>query len=718
MMTELLPYSCAVALLVGLAAFGAERIVAWRGAARRGIWLAALLISLALPALRIATSPPHALPRLSGPPVALPIPAALPAGASSQSDAALPMMTPAAITPPSYRWPSRQTLERYLELSWATASTVLILVYGVLWSQLQLASRRWRRECIDDQLVWVTDALGPAVSGFIRPKIVLPQWAVDAPAQERSLILAHEREHIAAGDPWLCLVGLLAIAALPWNLPLWWQFRRLRFALEVDCDARVLHTGADARAYGEVLLAVGKRRTAAPMGAMALTEPASQLLRRLRIMINGLPRRSGWPFGALALGSLACVTVAAALQAPSLTSSHADSENSEGAVHFHVTHPDMWAQKARVAAIATYPELANGGTAKGLTEIVIALNGDGSVYKSFKREFSATESPTIVTDQKTFDSLGIDIRDFQASGLSNSESKGLARAGGPIVIAYGVLYSTIDSTRATSTVRKAVRERYADRLQPTQGDILNHVTVLMNDTGGIDRGVADLLNLGDKQPSELTLKPFTLLGASPTEIGPIGQTEIRVGQGTSANPSRVLLIDYAWPRRANELATQPVINRFMRPTATDADAQAVASLGCDQTTGASQQTVLLDNGNHGFYSWTIPTYPSIHDIVMPNGFHLGVRVKPAPEKQYSEFAAETKAKYVPELVEIAVFDMSSPEPRLITMTYGGANSEQGYGPHGGADVVKEVGEPGITLYLHKATCIPAPASNAPTATRE
>ena len=35
----------------------------------------------------------------------------------------------------------------------------------------------------------------------------------------------------------------MAVVLMPWNLPLWWQWRRLRFAIEVDCDARVLASG-------------------------------------------------------------------------------------------------------------------------------------------------------------------------------------------------------------------------------------------------------------------------------------------------------------------------------------------------------------------------------------------------------------------------------------------------------------------------------------------
>jgi bla regulator protein blaR1 len=73
--------------------------------------------------------------------------------------------------------------------------------------------------------------------------------------------------HIAARDPWLLLLALAIVVAAPWNLPLWWELRRLRFAIEVDCDARVVSRGADVRTYGEVLLAVGQQGAITPRGS-------------------------------------------------------------------------------------------------------------------------------------------------------------------------------------------------------------------------------------------------------------------------------------------------------------------------------------------------------------------------------------------------------------------------------------------------------------------
>ena len=74
----------------------------------------------------------------------------------------------------------------------------------------------------------------------------------------------------------------LALIVMPWNPALWWQMLRLRVAVELDCDARVLRD-ADARSYGDLLLEVARpRRRLMLLGATAFAERASQLERRIR----------------------------------------------------------------------------------------------------------------------------------------------------------------------------------------------------------------------------------------------------------------------------------------------------------------------------------------------------------------------------------------------------------------------------------------------------
>src|SRR4051812_25005479 len=73
---------------------------------------------------------------------------------------------------------------------------------------------------------------------------------------------------------------------MPWNVPLWWQLGRLRFAVEIDCDARVLRRGYDVSRYGETLVVVGERQSATIGMVAAMAKPRSLLERRIRNMLR------------------------------------------------------------------------------------------------------------------------------------------------------------------------------------------------------------------------------------------------------------------------------------------------------------------------------------------------------------------------------------------------------------------------------------------------
>jgi hypothetical protein len=120
----------------------------------------------------------------------------------------------------------------------------------------------------------------------------------------QDLMLRHEMEHIRAGDPRTLAVAGTALVLFPWNAALWWLVRRLRTAMELDCDARVIRAVGGPRAYGMVLLAVGERYTVPLPLAASLVEPRSLLERRIRAMTTPRPRRPllvSLPFAAIAV---------------------------------------------------------------------------------------------------------------------------------------------------------------------------------------------------------------------------------------------------------------------------------------------------------------------------------------------------------------------------------------------------------------------------------
>jgi len=92
---------------------------------------------------------------------------------------------------------------------------------------------------------------------------------------------------------------------------LWWQLRRLRLAIEFDCDRRVLGHGVSPLRYGEAMLRVGSELTRTPLAATAFAEPPSNLERRVSRLwpderrAGGLRSAAGG-VGALALLALSC----------------------------------------------------------------------------------------------------------------------------------------------------------------------------------------------------------------------------------------------------------------------------------------------------------------------------------------------------------------------------------------------------------------------------
>ncbi len=227
--------------------------------------------------------------------------------------------SPLPLAAPAHAAADLGSLSTYAQMDWDTtllslwiaATTLLAVLYVAAWLRLALQAKRWPRETTDMVSVVVADDVGPAVLGFVRPWIVLPRWLMDAPAAMRSTVVAHELEHIAARDQAWIVAAQLVTILLPWNLPLWWFVRRLRAAIEIDCDSRVLRRGTDPAQYADVLLAVGQHGPASAYVAVTLIEPVTQLERRIRIMLNK-PRSASVArvstATALATGLAACAT--------------------------------------------------------------------------------------------------------------------------------------------------------------------------------------------------------------------------------------------------------------------------------------------------------------------------------------------------------------------------------------------------------------------------
>jgi bla regulator protein BlaR1 len=144
---------------------------------------------------------------------------------------------------------------------------------------------------LDGLEVRMSDTIGPAIVGLIRPRIVVPWWVMALPKPDRALVMLHEREHRRAGDQLLGALAELVLALAPWHVALWHVVRRLRRAIELDCDARVLHRESDVERYGHLLLRCARAGEFATPLVSWLRGPAGTLELRIRAMTAPLPPR-------------------------------------------------------------------------------------------------------------------------------------------------------------------------------------------------------------------------------------------------------------------------------------------------------------------------------------------------------------------------------------------------------------------------------------------
>lgn len=319
MIAAWMAYALVIAALVSVAALIAERIATLRRRPARWIWVAALLLSFLLPVLFVwqgARSSEQ--------------PAAILLALAAQERTPIYAQSPIAWIGGNTATPARHvSLDTWLLIGWSALSALVLGTLSMGWLQLQ----RRLRSAVDAETggvsVMVTHDIGPAVVGIIRPRIVIPRWLLQQDAQIRQIVIAHEREHMLTQDIRVLGAALLVAILLPWNLPVWWQLRRLRFAMEVDCDARVLRGGHSRSAYSTVLLNIATHLVPLRAAAAGLSESVSSLERRIRIM--HAPLRKRWRLLAAFLGtcSVAVIAVAAnvtAPPAPTLTANHLGDE--------------------------------------------------------------------------------------------------------------------------------------------------------------------------------------------------------------------------------------------------------------------------------------------------------------------------------------------------------------------------------------------------------
>jgi bla regulator protein BlaR1 len=255
-----------ISTALALTAWALEAGFAALGRPRRWAWVAAMVATVALVAIGPLRQMGDAQPA-TGDAVAL-------TQVESSAFAALTAWF-AGLALPDVNTP--------LLLLWAGVAGIALVVTLFSLHRVSARVRRTTRVVVQGTQVRVSPADGPMVVGLLRPEIVVPSSLLQRDSAEVRLVLAHEQSHIAARDPWL-LAGAAVVVALLSGLPaLWWMRARLRLAIEIDCDQRVLAGRRDrVAAYGDLLLALASRRAFPGPIPLGLSLHPSTLERRDR----------------------------------------------------------------------------------------------------------------------------------------------------------------------------------------------------------------------------------------------------------------------------------------------------------------------------------------------------------------------------------------------------------------------------------------------------
>ena len=285
-MTLVMAYCVLLSAAVAAIATIADHVLRARRIASRGLWLAATV--LIVPVTGFVMLAPR--PVESTPAVQLEIPMAV-AGEIVAGPVGAPPVSWLTFT------------DTALTLGWILASVLLIaaIVFG-RW-RVSREKGRARAGTVQGHDVLLTDDLGPAVAGVRQPVVFVPGWVVAMDDASQRLLLAHEVEHVRRRDTGMLMAGAALTALVPWNPVAWWLARRLRIAVELDCDARVLAAHPDVRRYADLLLvAAGKPKFTSRFLAAHFGEHMSDLERRIEAMTN-----TKWQFRSVLLAAIAAV---------------------------------------------------------------------------------------------------------------------------------------------------------------------------------------------------------------------------------------------------------------------------------------------------------------------------------------------------------------------------------------------------------------------------
>jgi hypothetical protein len=229
------------------------------------------------------------------------------------------------------------------------------------------------------------------------------------------------------------------------------------------------------------------------------------------------------------------------------------------------------------AAADRHPELTTGPELEGWFAVAIARSESGTLLGTAVRhttdaDFDAAFEPlrSTVPDMKA----GA-LRELQGGWQKSEPLPDGRRVRADVMLRITTLPDGYDATRSRARVQQLVKERHPELLQPMSEGNVNRLTILLADDGSIAREHVERLSLQEITQSLAPMTPdestvmsslaaniASRLSIDVNQVGEVGFMTVddstptagmdAAGNSTPTSTRRVLILHYAWPRRADE----------------------------------------------------------------------------------------------------------------------------------------------------------------------
>lgn len=147
-------------------------------------------------------------------------------------------------------------------------------------------------------LVFTERVDAPAVTGWLRPVIVMPLHMLGLTPEQAEVLLAHELAHVRRHDALMNLLQRVVEAILFYHPAVWWLSSRIRTEREHCCDDIAIAHCGDPLLYARTLVALEESRAALP--SLVLAANGGNLQGRIR-RILGLREEASDPWTPVAV---------------------------------------------------------------------------------------------------------------------------------------------------------------------------------------------------------------------------------------------------------------------------------------------------------------------------------------------------------------------------------------------------------------------------------